>query len=150
MRFNNKKCRVLHLGCGNSKYIYVLRDEQTESSPVRNNLGVLVDGKLNMTWRYALISQKANCILDEETEHILSKFAEDTLEGCDATQQDLDGPGSCTKMDLRQCNIDNCRVLKLGTSNTMHQYELRVELLESSSTEKELGDLVDEMLSMKQ
>jgi len=33
MRFSKAKCKVLHLGCGNRCYQYVLRDVRIEHSP---------------------------------------------------------------------------------------------------------------------
>ncbi|GAB0176132.1 transmembrane protein 168 [Grus japonensis] len=96
--------------------------------------------------------------LDEGAECNLGKFADDTklggvadtLEGCAAIQQDLDRLENWAKRNHMKFSKGKCRVLHLGRNNPMHQYTSGVDLLGSSTAEKDLGVPVDNKLSMSQ
>jgi len=63
MKFNKAKCRVLHLGQGNSKHKHRLGGEWIKSSLEEQDFRVLVEKKPNTTWQCVLTARKANCIL---------------------------------------------------------------------------------------
>ena len=54
------KFKILHLG----QHKYSLYREWNKSSPEKKGLGVPLNEKLNVIWKWAHVAQKANCILD--------------------------------------------------------------------------------------
>ena len=54
MRFSSTKCKLLHLGQSNPRYLY---------RPAEKDLGVLVDKKLDTSYQCALAAWKASYIL---------------------------------------------------------------------------------------
>lgn len=64
MRFKKSNCKILHLGSGNPHYQYKLVDEMIECNPDEKDLGVQVNGKLNMSQHSALAVQKGKLNLD--------------------------------------------------------------------------------------
>ena len=56
-RFNKSKYNILHLSHRNSHYLSKLGDERIERSPAEKDLGLLVDGKLDMNQQCVLTAQ---------------------------------------------------------------------------------------------
>jgi len=57
MKFSKSKYWILHLGRGSPGYTYKLGDERLENSPAERDLGIWVDGKLNMHQQCALAAK---------------------------------------------------------------------------------------------
>jgi len=82
-KFNKVKCKVQHMGQGNHKHKYRPSREWIESSP-EEDLGLLVDEKLNVTQRCVLTAQKANCIPGCIKSSVASRAREGILPLCSA------------------------------------------------------------------
>ena len=84
MKFNRRYYRVLHLGKNNPIHPYMLAATQLESSFAENDLGVLVDTKLNTSQQCALAAKKAIGILDCIRQSIASRSREVIFPLCSA------------------------------------------------------------------
>jgi len=74
----------------------------------------------------------------------------DTPEGCADIQQDMNKLERWAESNLMRFNKGKCRILNLCKNNPTHQYRLGADLLESSFVERDLGDLVEDRLTMSQ
>jgi ribonuclease P/MRP protein subunit RPP40 len=63
MKFNVKKCKVMHLGSRNMNFSYNMGDCCLDLVSVEKDLGVLVDGKLNFSDHINAAVSKANRLL---------------------------------------------------------------------------------------
>lgn len=76
MRFNKGKCKALHLWRNNLRHQYMLGVIQLENSLAANDLGVLVDSRLNVNQQYALAAKKADDMLGCHRQSIASGLRE--------------------------------------------------------------------------
>ena len=67
LRFNEEKCKVMHLGRNNHKYEYAIASSGTNTTPGETtderDLGVQVDRELKFDQHVELIANKANMML---------------------------------------------------------------------------------------
>lgn len=76
MNFYQAKCKILHLGQGNPKHEHGLGNEWIGSSPIEEDLGRLLNEKLNMSRQHVLAVQKANCFLSCIKRSVISRDRE--------------------------------------------------------------------------
>ena len=96
--------------------------------------------------------------LDEEVQGMLIKFADDTklggtantLEDRNKIQSDLDRLERWAENNRMKFNRDKCQVLHLGRGNQMQSYRMGDTWLNNTTSEKDLGIVVDHKLNMSQ
>uniref|UniRef100_A0A803THV8 Reverse transcriptase domain-containing protein n=1 Tax=Anolis carolinensis TaxID=28377 RepID=A0A803THV8_ANOCA len=96
--------------------------------------------------------------LDEGLEGTIIKFADDTKLGGIANtpedrsriQNDLNRLERWAETNKMKFNRDKCKILHFGRKNEMQRYRMGDAWLDSSTCEKDLGDLVDNKLNMSQ
>jgi len=76
MKFNQGKCRVLHLGRNYPMHQYRLGADLLECSSVERDLGVLVDDTLTMSQQCALVAKKSNGILGCIKKNVANRLRE--------------------------------------------------------------------------
>ncbi|PKU45153.1 rna-directed dna polymerase from mobile element jockey-like [Limosa lapponica baueri] len=76
MKFNQAKCKVLHLDQGNPKHKNRLDGEWIESSPEEKDLEVLAGEMLNRSQQRALAARKGNHILGCIKRSVASRLRE--------------------------------------------------------------------------
>jgi len=79
MKFNEGKCRVLHLGRNNPMHQYRLGTDLLDSRSVERDLGVLVDDRLTMSQQCALAAKMASGILGYIRRSVASRWREALL-----------------------------------------------------------------------
>ncbi len=63
MSFNTDKCKVMHIGDNNPKFIYKMRDQELDNIKEEKDLGVIISCDFKMSDQCTAASKKANMML---------------------------------------------------------------------------------------
>ncbi|KAJ7425830.1 rna-directed dna polymerase from mobile element jockey-like [Willisornis vidua] len=79
LKFNEGKCKVLHLGRNNPRHQHRLGANLLESSSAGKDLGVLVENKLSTSQQCALVAKNSSGLLGCLRRSIASRSREEIL-----------------------------------------------------------------------
>ena len=65
LEFNQDKCKTMHIGRNNPKYIYHMNTTPLISTDVEKDLGVLVTSDLKVSSQVSKVASKANCVVGQ-------------------------------------------------------------------------------------
>ncbi|KAJ7407913.1 hypothetical protein BTVI_61467 [Pitangus sulphuratus] len=147
MKFNKGKCWILHLGWGNSGCVYRLRNQRLESSPAERDLGVLINGKLNLS-QQCPAARRANCVLGDIWQSISCQSRVGIVPLCFALvwphlECSVQFLAARYKKDTKLLEITQRRTTKMVKGLKGKQYEEQLRSLDLFSLEKRMrGNLI--------